>query len=166
MGCGLVAMAAAREAKAGANLEQVMITVNLAIWRTHIIGMIADINYLLSGRRLSLPGAHLFLGKLGTLLRFKLLGEIFEAGKERGRGMYFREVKALDKLEQCINEFPVIDELAILYAQKPQWAQNFADRITSVSKERIYHARLGCATGVHGGPRAMAVAFIEGKDQK
>jgi len=164
MGCGLVVIAAARESRAGANLEQVMQTVEKAMLRTHIVGMIADINYLLGGRRLSLPGAHLFLGKLGTLLRFKLLGEIYEAGKVRGRGMYFSEAKALDKLEQCVTEFPAIDELAILYAQKPQWAQDFADRITSVPKKRIYNARLGCATGVHGGPRAMAVAFIEGQD--
>ena len=165
MGCGLVAIAAAREARAGASLEQVMQTVNKAILRTHIIGMIADINYLLGGQRLSLPGAHLFLGKLGTLLRFKLLGEIYEAGRVRGRGMYFSEAKALDKLEQCVTEFQSIEEMAILYAQKPEWAQNFADRIASVPKKRIYNARLSCATGVHGGPRAMAVAFIEGKNR-
>jgi DegV family protein with EDD domain len=165
MGCGLVAIAAAREAGTGADPEQVMQTVGKAIRRTHIVGMIADINYLLSGRRLSLPGAHLFLGKLGTLLRFKLLGEIYEAGKVRGRGMYFSEAKALDKLEQCVTEFPSIDELAILYAQKPQWAQEFTDRIASAfPQKRIYHARLSGATGMHGGPRAMAVAFIEGKD--
>jgi len=163
MGCGLVAIAAAREAKAGANLEQVMQTVNRAILHTHIVGMIADINYLLGGRRLSLPGAHLLLGKIGTLLRFKLLGEIYEAGKVRGRGMYFSEAKALEKLEQCVTEFPSINELAILHAQKPEWAQNFAERIASVPKKEIYHARLGCATGVHGGPRAIAVAFIERK---
>jgi DegV family protein with EDD domain len=165
MGCGLVAMAAAREAIAGADPEQIMLTVNKAILRTHIIGMIVDINYLLSGRRLVLPGAHLFLGKLGTWLRFKLVGEIYEAGKVRGRGMYFREAKALDRLEECVTEFPSTEEIAILYAQKPEWAQNIADRIASAFPDKkIYNARLGGATGVHGGPRAMAIAFIEGKD--
>ncbi len=166
MGCGLVALAAAREAKAGANLEQVIQTVNKAIWRTHIIGMIADIKYLLGGRRLSLPGAHLFLGKLGTLIRFKLVGEIYEAGKVRGRGMYFSEAKALDRLEECVTEYPSIEEIAILHAQKPEWAQKIADRIASVPKERIYNARLSSATGVHGGPRAMAVAFITVEDER
>ena len=165
MGCGLVAITAAREAKTGADLEQVMQTVNKAILRTHIVGMIADINYVLSGRRLSLPGAHLFLGKIGTLFRFKLLGEIYEAGKVRGRGMFFREAKALDKLEKCVTEFQSIEEMAILYAKNPEWAQDFAERITSVfPKKRIYNARLSCATGVHGGPKALAIAFIEGKD--
>lgn len=166
MGCGLVVIKAAREAKAGVDLEQVMQTVNETILRTHIVGMIADIKYLLSGRRLSLPGAHLFLGKIGTLFRFKLLGEIYEAGKVRGRGMFFREAKALDKLEKCVTEFKSIDEMAILHAKNPEWAQDFTNRIASVfPRERIYHARLSCATGVHGGPKAMAVAFIEGNNR-
>ena len=167
MGCGLAVIAAAREAKAGANLEQVRQTVNKAIWRTHIVGMIADIRYLLGGRRLSLPGAHLLLGRIGTCLRFKLLGEIYEAGKVRGRGMFFRETKALEKLARCVSEFSSIDEIAILYAQKPEWAQDFTDRIAAVfPKKQIYQARLSSATGVHGGPRAMAVAFIEGENEK
>ena len=165
MGCGLVVMAAAREAKTGANLEQVMPTVNKAILRTHIIGMIADINYLLSGRRLSLPGSDIFLGKLGTVLRFKLVGEIYEAGKVRGRGMYFSEAKALERLQQCATEYQSIQEMAILYAKKPEWAQKIADRMASgFPQSPIYNARLGCATGVHGGPKAMAIAFIESQD--
>ncbi len=165
MGCGLVAMAAAREAKAGAGLEKVKQTVNRTILRTHIVGMIADINYLLGGRRLTLPGAHLFLGKLGTLLRFKLVGEIYEAGRVRGRGMYFRESRALEKLEQCVTEFQSVEEVAILHAKKSEWAQSIADRMASAFPQRpIYNARLGGATGVHGGPRAMAIAFTVGDD--
>jgi len=161
MGCGLVVMAAAREARKGASLEQAMQTINRTIWHTHIVGMIADINYLLRGRRLSLPGAHLLLGKLGTLLRFKLVGEIYEAGKVRGRGMYFSEAKALERLEQCVTEFQSIEEIAILYAKKPEWAQNIAERITSVFPRKPIHiSRLSSATGVHGGPKAMAIAFI------
>jgi DegV family protein with EDD domain len=162
MGCGLVAMAAAREAKKGASLEQVMQTINRTIWHTHIIGMIADINYLLRGRRLSLPGAHIFLGKLGTLLRFKLVGEIYEAGKVRGRGMYFSEAKALDRLEECVTEYQSVKEIAILYAKKPEWAQNIAERIATVFPRKPIHiSRLSSATGVHGGPKAMAIAFVE-----
>jgi DegV family protein with EDD domain len=162
MGCGLVAMAAAREARKGASLEQVMQTINRAIWHTHIVGMITDINYLLRGRRLSLLGSDLFLGKLGTLFRFKLVGEIYEAGKVRGRGIYFSEAKALEKLEQCITEFQSIDEIAILHAKKPEWAQKIAERITPVFPQKPIHiSRLSGVTGGHGGPKAMAVAFIE-----
>lgn len=166
MGCGLVAIAAAREAKTGASLEQVMQTVSKAILRTHIVGMIADIHFLLSGRRVSSSRADLFLAKLGTLLRFKLVGEIYEAGKLRAIGMYLREARALDKLEQYVMQYPSIEEIAILCAKKPEWAEGFADRITvAFPQMRIYRARLGGATGLHGGPRVMAVAFMVGGDQ-
>jgi DegV family protein with EDD domain len=166
MGCGLVAMAAAKEVKAGASLEKVMQTINRTILRTHIVGMIANINYLLSGRRLTLPSAHLLLGKLGTLLRFKLVGEIYEAGRVRGLGMYLHESKALEKLEQCVTEFQSIEEIAILHARKSEWAQSLADHMASAFPQRpIYNARLGSATGVHGGPRAMAIAFTVEDDK-
>jgi DegV family protein with EDD domain len=165
MGCGLVVMAAARAARAGASLKQLMPVVNQAIRRTHIVGMIADIKYLLGGRRLSLPGWHLFLGKLGTLIRFKLVGEIYEAGKVRGIGMYFTESKALEKLEQRVNEFPSVEEIAVLHANKPEWSRNIAERLAVVfPRKQIHVSRLSGATATHGGPRAVAIAFIAGGD--
>ena len=165
MGCGLVVIAAAREAKTGASLEQVMQSVNRAISHTHIVGMITDIHYLLGGRRLSLLGAHILLAKLGTLFRFKLVGEIYEAGKVRGRGMYFKDTKALEKLQQCVTEFQSLEEIAVLHAMKSDWALNITGRLASVfPQQHIHNARLGCATGVHGGPKAMAIAFITGED--
>jgi len=162
MGCGLAVMAAAREALTGASLEDVLRVVDRAIRHTRIIGMITDIRFLLSGRRLRLPGEHLFLGKLGSILRFKLIGEIYEAGQVRGRAMYFSEKKALNKLEQCLTEFPSFNEIAILYAQKPEWAQKIADRVTSLfPAAKIYQTPLSGATGMHGGPKALAIAIIE-----
>jgi fatty acid-binding protein DegV len=79
--------------------------------------------------------------------------------------MYFREAKALDRLEECVTEYQSVEEIAILYAKKPEWAQNIADRLATVFPgKRIHTTRLSGATGVHGGPKAMAIAFIEGKD--
>jgi DegV family protein with EDD domain len=161
MGCGLVVMAAARAAQNGADLEEIMRIINRAIECTHIIGMIADIKYLLGGRRLSLPGWHLFLGKLGTLIRFKLVGKISEAGKARGIGMYLSEKKALEKLEQSVSEFGPVEEIAVLHARKQEWADVIASRLAKVFPQRQIHiSRLSGATGTHGGPGAVAVAFI------
>lgn len=163
MGCGLVVMAAAREAQKGADLERVRQIIDQAIQRTHIVGMIADIQYLLRGRRLSLPGWHLFLGKLGTLIRFKLVGEIYEAGKLRGIGLYFSEAIAMKKLEERLTRFASVAEIAILHAKKPDWAQRIAAHVATVFPEKHIHlSRLSGATGVHGGPKAVAIAFIEG----
>ena len=163
MGCGLAVMAAAREARKGAGLEQVREILDRAIQRTHIVGMIADIQYLLGGRRLSLPGWHLFLGKLGTLIGFKLVGEIHEAGKVRGIGLYLTEAKAIKKLEERITGFTSVAEMAVLHTNKPEWAQSVASRMMSNYPHTPIHvSRLSGATGAHGGPKALAIAFIEG----
>lgn len=160
MGCGLVVMAAARAAQNGAGLVEIMQVINRAIECTHIIGMIADIKFLLGGRRLSLPGWHLFLAKLGTLIRFKLVGKISEAGKARGIGMYLSEKKALEKLEQSVREFGSVEEIAVLHARKPEWADGIAGRLAAAFPQKQIHvSRLSGATGTHGGPGAVAVAF-------
>ena len=104
MGCGFSVITAARKAREGANLREIMQTVENTIMRTHILGMITDIDYLLHGRRLSLPWTHVFLGQLGSIIRCKLVGEIYEAGLVRGRGIHLREKKALERLQECILE--------------------------------------------------------------
>ena len=167
MGCGFIALAAARKAKSGGDLKEVLKTVEQTIMRTHIIGMINDIRYLLNGKRLSLPGAHVFLGRLGSLFHCKLVGEIYEAGRVRGRGIYFDEVKALEKLQRCILEFPSIEEIAILHAHKSEWAQNIAECLNSTfPRTKMHISRLSGATGIHGGPNAIAVAFTTGMNHE
>ncbi|MFC1979420.1 DegV family protein [Chloroflexota bacterium] len=164
MGCGLTAISAARAAMQGANSMQVIALVNDNILRTHIIGMVTNVRHILGGRRLSLPGKDLFLAKLGAVLRFKLLGEIYEAGKLRGRGMFLSKAKALARLEQILTEQAAIESLSILHAHNPDWAQDFSRRIASVFPENnICRARLGCITGIHSGPEAVAIAFTERK---
>jgi DegV family protein with EDD domain len=166
MGCGLAVIAAARAARAGANMEQVIYKVRETIGRTHIAGIVSDINYLLSGRRLALPGAHVLLGKLGTIFRLKLVGEIYEAGRVWGRGMYFSEKKALARLEQCVTDFQEVEEIAVLHAMKPEWARDIVERLGRAFPRTItYISRLGSVTGVHGGLKAMAIAFTTGKEK-
>jgi DegV family protein with EDD domain len=163
MGCGLVAIVAARAAKAGASLEQLIEVVQKAILHTHLLGMVANLKYILGGKRLFIPGAQIFLAKLGRLVRAKLVGEIYEAGKIQGTGVCFTEAKAFDQLERCLAELSGIEEMAILYADNDAWARDFAGRIAPIFPEgRMYFARLGCVTAIHAGPKAMAIALIEG----
>jgi DegV family protein with EDD domain len=164
MGCGLVVIAGARAARAGASMEQVTGTVRETLSRTHIAGMISDINYLLGGRRLALPGSHILLGKLGTIFRLKLVGEIYEAGRVWGRGMYFNEEKALARLERCVTDLPEVEEIAVMHAMQPEWAHAIAERLgRAFPSANTYVSRLSGATGVHGGPKAVAIAFTTGK---
>lgn len=141
-----------------------MTLINNTILHTHIIGMVTNIRYILSGKRLSLPGWDLFLAKLGQVLSFKLLGEIYEAGKLRGRGMFLGKDQAFARLERILREQTAIETMSILYAKSPDWAQDFSRRIGLIfPREQLYSARLGCVTGIHSGPEAVAIAFTEGR---
>jgi DegV family protein with EDD domain len=162
MGCGLAVMAAARAARLGAGLDEVAGEAEAAARRTRIVGMISSLRYFVTGHRLSLPRKHLFLARLGSLARLKLVGTLYEAGRVRGIGMYFREAAALGKLEEYVTGFPDIQEIAVLHARRPEWARSIAARLTAAYPGRpVYVSRLGAVTGMHGGPGSVAVAFIE-----
>ena len=163
MGCGLVAITAARAAREGANLEQAMGVAYNAILHTRLLGMVSDVKYLLGGKRVFIPGAKIFLARMGTLVRAKLLGEVYEAGKIRGIGVCRSEATAFDRLERCLMELPRIEEMCLLWSNEPRWAHNFASRIPpTFPKEHLYITRLGCVTAMHAGPKALAIALIEG----
>jgi DegV family protein with EDD domain len=162
MGCGFVVIAAAREARLGENMERVRQAAERAVHRTHIVGMIASLRYFVSGHRLMLPRKHFFLAHIGSILRFKLIGDLYEAGRVRGIGMYPRESRALVRLEEHVMKFPDIEEMAVLHARRPEWAESIAGRLTAAYPGKpVYVSRLSAATGVHGGPASVAVAFIE-----
>lgn len=165
MGCGLVAITVARAAREGANLEQAMGVAYNAILHTRLLGMVSDIKYLLGGKRLFIPGAKIFLARMGTLVRAKLLGEVYEAGKVRGIAICRTEDKAFDRLMRCLTELPSIEEMCILYASTDGWARDFSRRINPVfPQERLHITRLGCVTAMHAGPKALAIALIEGEE--
>ena len=78
--------------------------------------------------------------------------------------MYFREEKALARLEKRVTDFPEVEEIAILHAMKPEWAHAIAKRLHRVFPQaNTYVSRLSGATGVHGGPKAVAIAFTTSK---
>ncbi len=162
MGCGFVVLAAAREACRGAYLDHVVQAANDAARHTHIAGIISGLRYLLEGRGHSLPGWHIFLGRLGGLLHFKLVGTLYEAGKIRSIGMFFSESKALKKLEEHVIGFPNIIEIAVMHTLRPDWAQSIAGYLSPVYPNKpVYISRLSAATGMHGGPGSVVVAFVE-----
>ncbi len=76
--------------------------------------------------------------------------------------MYFSEAKALAKLEERVMGFPGIEEVAVLHARRPEWAESIAGRLKAAYPGKpVYVSRLSAATGVHGGPASVAVAFTE-----
>ncbi len=152
-GLALVAMAAARVAKAGGKLAEVLEETKKAINQTQIRGLLETLQYLLKGGRVTKTKA-----LVGTLLNVKPIlnirdGELFQAGMARSYA------KGLDQLFEFVKSVPKLQEVAIVQSTVAEEANALKNRIASIIDEKkIMMARLGPGLGVHGGPGTILVA--------
>ena len=157
MGLGLIAMAAARVAKAGGELTEVLEETKKAISQTQIRGLLETLQYLLKGGRVTKTKA-----LVGTLLNVKPIvtvrdGEIIQAGMARSYA------KGLEQLFEFVKNYPNLQEVAIVQSTVPEEANALKNRIASIIDEKlILMARLGPGLGVHGGPGTILVAARSG----
>ncbi|TET26393.1 MAG: DegV family protein [Dehalococcoidia bacterium] len=156
MGLGMVSIAAAKVANAGGSIEQVMGEVKQMIPRIHLLFILDTLKYLALGGRIGKAKA-----LLGSVLNVKPIlaikeGEVVPAGQVRSRS------KGIDRLFDFVQSASSIQDLAIIYNTTPDEAQTLAERMTPIfAKEQIIITRLGPMLGVHAGPGALAIAFIE-----
>jgi len=156
MGLGLIAMAAARLAKAGEGLQEVMEEIRQAIPGIRLLGVLDSLKYLLLGGRIGKVKA-----LLGGMLNVKPMitmrdGELFPAGLARTRS------KGIERLIDFVKNALNIQELAIVHSTTPDEASSLRERIGSIFDERRIHlARLGPALGVHAGPGTLILALRE-----
>jgi len=156
MGLGLITMAAARLAKAGASLPEVMDEVRQVIPRICLLGVFDTLKYLLLGGRIGKAKA-----LLGSMLNVKPLitmrdGELFPAGQVRTHS------KGIERLFDLVRNTLNIEEVAIVHSTTPGEATSLREHIASIfDKRQIHLARLGPALGVHGGPGTLILALRE-----
>ena len=156
MAMGIIVMAAARIARSGKSLLQVVAEVRQIIPNIRLLILFDTLKYLAKGGR---------IGKakelLGSVLSVKPLltvkdGELVPAGQVRTRS------KGMQRLFDFTKNTVAIQDLSIVYSTTPDEAQILAERIGSIfPREQITLARVGPALGVHAGPGALAVGFRE-----
>jgi DegV family protein with EDD domain len=156
MSCGILAVAAAREAKTGAGLEKVAEVVRESIPRMHLIMVLDTLKYVVRGGRVGKG-----YGLLGSVLRVKPLltmhdGKLVLAGVARTR------TTAIKRLYDFVEDFPQVSEIAVSYATTNEDAEALAERIKSGHPDiPLYLTRIGPVLGTHAGPGAMGVAVRE-----
>jgi DegV family protein with EDD domain len=157
MGLGLMAVLAARKAQAGANIEEVLEAVRLAIPRTHGLAVFETLKYALKGGRLSKAGA-----LIGALVRVKPVLTIKD-GVIGPSGVTRTQARGVERLCDFVRKHRPIDDIAVVHSSSPQEAQSLADQMKSlVPQNHPIVARMGAALGVHAGPGALVVALREG----
>lgn len=156
MGLGLIVIAVAKAAQAGANLNELTDLVHRAIPRSHLIAFFDTLKYLAKGGRIGKAK-----GLLGAMVSIKPIltvkdGEMSEKTKLRSRAA------GIDYLYNFVAGFSHIEELAVEHATTPEDAEELIERLSSLfPKERIYKSTISPVVGTYAGPGAMAVTVLE-----
>jgi len=156
MGLGLIVIAAAKAAQAGAKLDELADLVRKAMPRSHLIAYFDTLKYLAKGGRIGKAQ-----GLLGAMLSVKPIltvkdGEMSPVTRLRSRAA------GMDYLYNSTASFSHIEELAVEHATTPDDADKLVEHLSSVfPKERIFKSTISPVLGVYGGPGAMAVTVLE-----
>jgi len=152
---GLIVIAAARAAQAGANLDEVMGVAHRHMKRVDFRAAFDTLEYLKRGGRIGVAQA-----LLGSMLNINPIitikdGIVHPAGRERSRA------KAIDHLYNFVMSYAHIEELAIEDAATPDEAEMLAGRLSSkFPKERIYRSKTSPVIGTHTGPHVLIVSVL------
>ena len=153
MAQGFIVIAAAKAAKGGASLDEVMNVARSNISRVDFLAAFDTLEYLRKGGRIGRAGA--FLGsvlKINPLITLKD-GLVEPAGRTRSRA------KAIEHLYDFAMSYSHIEEIAVEDTATPDEAEALVERFSSrFPKERIYRSKMTPVIGTHTGPRLLLVA--------
>ena len=159
VGFGLSVLTAAREARAGRNLEQVTQATRQATLHIHDRSMANTLKYAVKGGRVNRA-----YGLIGTVLGVKPImgmrdGVAFLAGVARTRA------KALQRMYEFAASVPGVQEIALGYTTEYDDAKNLAQRLKIKFPEvPVYIARVCPAVAVYGGPGSLGMGVRESQD--
>jgi DegV family protein with EDD domain len=154
MGQGLMVLAAAEEAAAGAGLDQVEAATKSRIERVRVYGVLGGLEHLQRGGRIG--GAR---AMLGSLLDIKpviqvLDGEVAEESKQRTRA------RALAYLIDKVTKDAPVERLALADGACDDFPAVLA-RLDGVETQHpIESVQLGPVVGAHTGPNTVGLCYI------
>ncbi len=156
MGLGLVVIAAAKEAKNGANLDKLDEFTRKALKRSHFISYFDTLQYLAKGGRIGKAQ-----GFLGSVLSIKAIlnlrdGEMAPLTRVRS------PAAGITYLNNFMNGFKNIEAVGIEHTTSMENAVELARRFSSTHpKVPVLHSTVSPVLGVYSGPNALAVTILE-----
>ncbi len=159
MGLGLIVLSAAKAARDGASLDELVDLAQGAKPRSHAIMSFDTLKYLAKGGRIGRAQ-----GLLGSILSFKPIltvkeGEVSPVTKVRTKAA------GMDYLCNFVAGFSKIEELAVEFATTPDDADELIKRISSLfPAERIYRSTVSPVIGTYTGPNVLSVSVLTAKE--
>ncbi|HUT96784.1 MAG TPA: DegV family protein [Dehalococcoidales bacterium] len=157
---GFIVMAAAKAAKGGAGLDEVIEVARQAMPRVDFRAAFDTLEYLRRGGRIG--RAQAFLGSMLSINPIIALknGLVEPAGRTRSRA------KAIDHLYEFAAGYANIEEMAVENTACPEEAEALRERLGAIfPEERIHRSRMTPVIGTHTGPGLLLVAVMGDKEQ-
>ena len=157
MGLGLLAIAAARAATAGKEVDEVVSLVEALVPRVKVIFTVDSLEYLHKGGRIG--GATAFLGSMLSIKPVLYIKDGRIEPLERARTKKRAIQRVLDLMAERLEDTEDV-HAAIMYCSVPEEAQALGEQV----KARFQPAELivteaGPIIGTHGGPGTLGVVF-------
>ena len=167
---GLITIAAARAARAGEGMQEIVAQVNALIPCMRVYGILDTLKYVMKGGRLGKAGPI-----ISSILPVKPVltmkdGTVAPIGAARTR------TKAIERLCGLIASVPMVQGLGIAHSTSEEEVLSFVEKIKSILPGvKPVISKLGPALGVHGGPGSIlvgiqqdirAAAEIESRERK
>lgn len=150
----LVVIEAAKAARAGSSLQEVLDRVHETIDHLRAIALLDTMKYIVKGGRLSNT-----IYTIEALLNVKPFLTI-KNGQIKPIGMTRSRVKGIERIREYIRSTLHIEEMAIAYSTVPDEARQLAGYVTELFPHVMPHiCRIGPALGVHTGPGALIAAM-------
>lgn len=152
---GLLVITAAKAARDGASLDDILKSAEWDIPRIQTRMAFDTLEYLKRGGRIGKAKA-----LMGSMLKINPIlgirdGEVFPFGQERSR------TKAIDRLYEFVMSYSKIDEMAVEDATTPDEADALVERLVEkYPKERIYRSKFSPVIGTNVGPSVIGVAVL------
>jgi DegV family protein with EDD domain len=158
MGLGLITIAAAKAARAGCSLDEVIEITRDNMKRVDFRMVFDTLEYLRRGGRIGT--AQVFLGsmlKINPVITLKN-GATEAVTKFRSRA------KAMEYLVKFATSFPDIQEIAIEDATTPDDVEALISRLSpALSGKQIHKMKVSPVIGTHVGPHVLGVGVLPGK---
>ena len=158
MGLGLITMAAAQMAEAGASYDEVVEGVQSSLSQTHCHFLLDTLEYLQKGGRIGKASAF-----LGSLLSIKPILMIKDGEAHPVERVRTRE-RGLQKLVETAKGLAPVKHVSILHSTTPDEAESLRERLNDLAPEEgIIMARFGPVVGTYIGPGALGIGLMSSR---
>jgi DegV family protein with EDD domain len=155
MGIGNLVLHAARRARAGASVDEIVAEVESRRAREHVYATLDTLEYLRKCGRIG--GAQALLG---SMLSIKPVIEVVDGAVEPAGRVRTRS-KALKFLVDQVPAGGNIESLSVLHANAPDLDEFLSMLRPLVPDAEVTVGIIGPVIGVHTGPRVMGIAWID-----